>query len=209
MELPELSGGAVPRASSRMAAAMALAIAASAFLFAGTAFAEPASEDLFDSVIYDSAQRLSLDPLLVKAVIWNESRFNPRATGSSGEIGLMQLKMGAVKDWARANGRALPSAEEIYDPYLNIEIGVWYLSRAIERWDGHEQCYTLALCEYNAGRSRAVRWLSGTREGADIAIGSSTTKAYVALVRDKYIEYSSMESSSFAGIAQPHPLPLP
>ncbi len=201
MGLPEFSGGAAARKFAASTAVFALAaLFALAATFAPPAFAGEAAvqEDVFDSIIEACAAKHSVDPLLVKAVIWNESRFNPRATGASGEIGLMQLKSAAIQDWAKETGNAMPSKAKLYDPYVNIEIGAWFLGRAMRRWDGGYQCYTMALCEYNAGRSRAVAWRKRAGKENDIHISSSTTRRYVINVRDKYIEYSAERASSVA-----------
>lgn len=183
---------------ARTGSALATALALLAMAFAPTISADEISENVFDSIIASASQRNSVDPLLIKAVIWNESRFNPRATGASGEVGLMQLKMAAVRDWANETGRAMPARSQVYDPYLNIEIGSWFLARAMQRWDGKSQCYTLALCEYNAGRSRAVNWHSRTAKDSDIYIASAKTRRYVVNVRDKYIQYSAENAAALA-----------
>lgn len=200
MGLPGFSGGVFARLFARFGSALTTAASlAIAVAFAPELSAGDAPENVFDSIIASASQRNAIDPLLIKAVIWNESRFKPRATGASGEIGLMQLKWGAIKDWADANNKSLPSREQLYDPYLNIEVGSWFLARAMRRWDGTNQCYTLALCEYNAGRSRAVGWLSRTAKESDVYIASSKTRRYVINVRDKYIQYSAENAASLAG----------
>ena len=200
MGLPVFSGGAVAQLCARMATALATAVAMFFAVAVPTVLsAADASENVFDSIIAKAAERHAVDPLLVKAVIWNESRFNVLASGASGEVGLMQLKWGAVKDWADANERQMPSRQQVFDPYLNIEIGTWFLARAMRRWDGQSQCYTLALCEYNAGRSRAVTWHSRAGKEADVVIASAKTRRYVINVRDKYIEYSAENAAALAG----------
>jgi len=200
MGLPGLPGGAWARLRALIASASAPVVVISILLaFSAPLQAGDANENVFDSIIYDVSGKYSMDPLLIKAVIWNESHFRPRVTGAAGEIGLMQVKMSAVKDWADANKKPLPAKEQVYDPYLNIEIGTWFLARAMQRWDGKDQCYTLALCEYNAGRSRAVVWNSRTKKDAEsILIGSQKTRSYVANVREKYFEYTTENAASVA-----------
>lgn len=114
----------------------------------------------FDNIIENACTANNVDPLLVKALILRESRFNPAATGKAGEIGLMQIKHAVAKDWARAMGVNVPSKEELYDPYMNITIGVWYLSRALNRWQGRSTSTRLALFEYNAGRRTVITWIA-------------------------------------------------
>ncbi|MBT6449374.1 MAG: transglycosylase SLT domain-containing protein, partial [Verrucomicrobiales bacterium] len=49
-----------------------------------------------DAVIRAAAEHYDVEPALVKAVVWRESRFNPDARGTSGELGLMQIRAAAA-----------------------------------------------------------------------------------------------------------------
>jgi soluble lytic murein transglycosylase len=71
--------------------------------------------------------------MLVKAVVWRESRFDPRKCGSAGERGLMQVSEKAADEWARENKIDTFRAEQLFDPKTNLEAGTWYLCRAFER----------------------------------------------------------------------------
>jgi soluble lytic murein transglycosylase len=71
--------------------------------------------------------------MLVKAVVWRESRFDPRKYGSAGERGLMQVSEKAADEWARENKIDTFRAEQLFDPKTNLEAGTWYLCRAFER----------------------------------------------------------------------------
>lgn len=144
----------------------------------------------FDEIIERIASKYTVDPLLVKALIWRESRFLPRSKGAAGEIGLMQIKMAVVKDWAKAKGKEIPNEEEVFDPYLNIEIGTWHLSRALKNWEGNPDCYALALCEYNAGRTRLLRWIAHYDGSCLHTVKYSASAKYVRDITDKFIEYS-------------------
>src|SRR5689334_15337979 len=59
-------------------------------------------ESRYDEQILRVAQLYAIDPALVKAVVWRESRFNPRVRGRVGEIGLMQIRSLAAQEWAQA-----------------------------------------------------------------------------------------------------------
>ena len=59
-------------------------------------------ERRFDSFILAAAKRYQVDPALVKAVVWRESRFDPDARGRAGELGLMQIRAAAAAEWAAA-----------------------------------------------------------------------------------------------------------
>ena len=55
-----------------------------------------------DGPIRAAAQRYGVEPALVKAIVWRESHFHPRARGRAEEIGLMQLREEAAREWASA-----------------------------------------------------------------------------------------------------------
>src|SRR5712691_9395895 len=55
-----------------------------------------------DIPIRAAARRYGVEPALVKAIVWRESRFNPKARGRAGEIGLMQIREDAAREWADA-----------------------------------------------------------------------------------------------------------
>jgi len=144
----------------------------------------------FDQEIAASGQRHSLPPNLIASLIWRESRFDPGCHGPRKEIGLMQVTEAAAHEWAAAQGRAdLPRAD-LWLPATNIEVGSWYLARAVQRWQ-HTRSDPLpfALAEYNAGRSNAMRWSSAC--GADSSryldcITYPTTRRYVADILKRY-----------------------
>ena len=137
----------------------------------------------YDSLILNASNRHDVDPNLIRAVIMQESHFNPDARGDQGEIGLMQITGGVVKDWERENSSKLASAGTLYLPEVNIEIGTWYLGKALRQWNEHEEDVVLALIQYNAGRQRALKW-AGENSGKNMIehIPFESTKKYVTNV---------------------------
>lgn len=154
------------------------------------------SSDL-DDIIVQAGKRHFIDPLLIKAVIWRESRFRPNAKGAKGEIGLMQIiPKYAVRDWERVHRVDIPSEGILFDPTLNVEIGSWYLGRALRHWrgEGSGRAEELALCEYNAGRSAVKEWPSSSRNGDELSwIKVNSTRSYVRDIMKKYEEYRRMK----------------
>jgi soluble lytic murein transglycosylase len=114
-----------------------------------------------DALIRSVAAEHQLDPMLVKAVIWRESRFDAQKFGTAGERGLMQVSEKAAREWARETKVENFRVEELFDPKTNLEAGTWYLRRAVEHWQNQADPVPFALAEYNAGASRAQRWAGG------------------------------------------------
>ena len=124
-------------------------------------FISPGRFQQHDALIRSVAAEHHLDPMLVKAVVWRESRFDARKFGSAGERGLMQVSEKAAGDWARETKVENFRVEELFDPKTNLTAGTWYLRHAIEHWQNQANPVPFALAEYNAGASRAVRWAGG------------------------------------------------
>jgi peptidoglycan lytic transglycosylase len=129
----------------------------------------PARFQRYDQLIRSVATAHHLDPMLVKAVVWRESRFDAKKYGGAGERGLMQVSEKAAREWARENKIANFQVEQLFDPKTNLEAGTWYLRRAFERWQHQTDPLPFALAEYNAGASRAQRW-AGKNGVADIPV---------------------------------------
>ena len=155
----------------------------------------PARFHQYDRLIRAVATEHHLDPMLVKAVVWRESRFDPKKQGTHGERGLMQVSEKAANEWARENKITNFHVDQLFDPKTNLEAGAWYLHRAFERWDAQSDPAPFALAEYNAGASRVERW-SGGRGATDIPVKQFVenidfpgTRKYVASIMERYQFY--------------------
>jgi soluble lytic murein transglycosylase len=143
-------------------------------------------ERRFDSLISSAAGRYQIDPALVKAVVWRESRFDPDARGRAGELGLMQIRADAAEEWAVAE--RIPSFEHpaCLDPATNTLAGAWYLKKLLLRYQQADNPAVFALADYNAGRSNVLKWLNGraaTNSSAFLQqIGFPSTREYVRAV---------------------------
>ncbi|MBU0679746.1 MAG: lytic transglycosylase domain-containing protein [Verrucomicrobia bacterium] len=143
----------------------------------------------YDALIVRIAREYGVDPRLISAVAWKESRFDPGCTGKAGEIGLMQVREIAAKEWAEAQELEHFSKHELYNPETNIRAGTWYLARAISAWSIRRDPLPYALAEYNSGRSNVLRWADGDDDDARIFWGQityPTTKRYVRDILKKY-----------------------
>jgi soluble lytic murein transglycosylase len=154
----------------------------------------PARFHQYDSLIRQAARAQELDPLLVKAIVWRESRFDPLKFGGAGERGLMQVTETAAREWAHENGITDFHAEELFDPRKNLQAGSWYLRRALQHWQLETDPLPFALAEYNAGASRAQRWAGGdavviTPEDFRRNIDFPGTRNYVDTILARYRFY--------------------
>jgi soluble lytic murein transglycosylase len=146
-----------------------------------------------DGPIRAAARRYGVEPALVKAVVWRESRFNPRARGRAREVGLMQLREIAAREWAEAEGLARFEHEDCLDSRTNTLAGAWYLRKLLGRYRRTDDPLPYALADYNAGRGNVLRWNYGggaTNSAAFVEqIGFPATRAYVNAVLARYHRY--------------------
>ena len=153
-------------------------------------------ENSQDAVILAAAARHRVHPALVKAVVWRESRFNPKARGRSGEVGLMQIMPATGSDWATAERVAPYAHERLYHPAKNTECGAWYLQRLLTRYARTDNSLPYALAAYNAGPGNVAKWATGaaaTNSAAFIRqIGFPGTKNYVLAVMKRFDRYAKV-----------------
>ena len=148
-----------------------------------------------DALIASIAKKHGVDALLVKSVVWRESRFTTTKIGTSGERGLMQVGEAAARDWAAAHRIEVFVYADLFDAKTNLDAGTWYLSRALEHWKDRDDPIPFALAEYNAGRSRVEKWAA---DGADArammsAASSSSARQYVDDVIRRYQRYLAQQ----------------
>ena len=141
--------------------------------------------------VHRYAAKHRIPAALVGAVIEKESSFDPFATGKAGEIGLMQLmppgKPGAPEEWARVHRVKCPGRLKLYSVDTNINIGCWYLAKALKRWKKYRCGTELALIEYNAGFKYANLYKPDTFDGEVIPrIKIASTKKYVSEIMENY-----------------------
>jgi soluble lytic murein transglycosylase len=129
----------------------------------------------YEQIVRGHARHYRLDPALLAAVIYQESKFRPSARSHSGAIGLMQLQPATAEGIAIRTGGTRFRLDDLYEPEINVRYGAWYLRHLLDKY-GDERT---ALAAYNAGQDNVDRWL---RDGSGIAF--SETRAYVDRVED-------------------------
>jgi soluble lytic murein transglycosylase len=146
-----------------------------------------------DKNILAASRKYDVDPALIKAVVWRESRFDPHARGGKGEIGLMQIMENTGLEWAGAQRVPFFSKYRLLDAAQNIDCGSWYLHKLLRRYPQTDNPVPYALADYNAGRGNVLKWMKGTAATNSVAfigqIGFPSTRDYVRAVmhrREKY-----------------------
>ncbi|NVB39081.1 transglycosylase SLT domain-containing protein [Pseudenhygromyxa sp. WMMC2535] len=122
-------------------------------------------------VVDGAAAEHGIDPSLLNAIIWVESRFNPKAKSPAGARGLMQLMPSTAAYLAKRMGERSARA---YDPDFNVRAGALYLSEMIGKFG--DEAYAVAA--YHAGPGNVARWLEKGDDFPDYS------QAYVAKVMD-------------------------
>ena len=129
----------------------------------------------YEEFVTGHADNYGLEPQLVAAVIYQESRWRSDAKSPSGAIGLMQLTPDTARGIAiRTHGSAFHT-QDLYNPEINIRYGSWYLDNLFKKY-GSER---LVLAAYNAGQGNVDKWRANGQ-----SIQFSETRAYVEQVED-------------------------
>lgn len=135
------------------------------------AVAAPQATPAIEQLVQTNSASQGVDPDLIRAVMANESAFDPHATSSAGAQGLMQLMPQTASEVGVTNS---------YDPSQNVAGGTKYLRGLLERFNGN---LTNTVAAYNAG-PEAVEKYNGVPPYPE-------TQSYVKNVLDTYNKYKS------------------
>jgi soluble lytic murein transglycosylase len=142
-----------------------------------------------EDIIRQQAADKQLDPALIAAVIYQESKFRDR-TSSAGAKGLMQLMPTTASFIAHKSGGTSFQLHDLATPQVNIAYGSWYLRYLIARYHGNT---TLGVAAYNAGADNVDRWVKRVGGAGNFDAGRNIpfpeTRHYVLSVvahRDQY-----------------------
>jgi soluble lytic murein transglycosylase len=134
------------------------------------------------SVIRQQASEKHLDPALIAAVIYAETKFDPRPS-SAGAQGLMQILPSTAEFLAHLSGGVSFQTGDLATPSINIAYGSYYLRYLLNHYQGSEM---LAVAAYNAGLTNVDEWVARARaEGKELtveAIPFAQTREYVRRV---------------------------
>lgn len=149
----------------------------------------------YTEIIREQARAKHLDPALIAAVIYAESKFEPRES-PAGAQGLMQILPETAYYLAHLSGGSRFNAQDLATPSINVAYGSYYLRYLLDHYGGDEM---LAVAAYNGGLGNVDRWVAAARaEGHALAaseIPFPETREYVQRVlsaqRDYRSEYGS------------------
>ena len=136
-----------------------------------------------DDIIRQQARDKDLDPALIAAVIYRESKFRDQ-TSPAGAKGLMQILPETADFIAGKSGGTEFEEGDLSDPQINISYGSFYLRYLLDLYYGNR---VAAIAAYNAGHRRVDRWGGAQLRLEDI--GFPETKQYTRDVLDKREEY--------------------
>lgn len=135
----------------------------------------------------------NIDPLMIMALIRQESGFNKNAVSPKNAVGLMQVLPSTAAQVARRNRIPYRGRTDLFDEETNIRIGIAYLESLYERYDRNIH-YMLAA--YNAGGRHATRWRN-MYDGPDMDIFTfiitfKETREYVQLILRNHLIYKAI-----------------
>ncbi|MFL6216280.1 MAG: lytic transglycosylase domain-containing protein [Blastocatellia bacterium] len=166
----------------------------------------------YDTLINTVASKHSLDPRLVKAIVYEESFFRSRARSSQNAVGLMQVTPVVAEHLIEAtHSRTLADAisevsgmpppqttsfdEAMSDPATSLHVGCWYLHTLLNRYRDEPNAIEVALAAYNAGPTNVERWAADaervqlSRDEFLNRIQFPATREYVRRITERYDDY--------------------
>jgi soluble lytic murein transglycosylase len=144
----------------------------------------------YTSVIRQQAREKHLDPALIAAVIYAETKFDAR-TSPTGALGLMQIEPATAEFLAHRSGGTAFQIADLAEPRVNISYGAYYLRYLLDQYGGNE---TLALAAYNGGQTNVDDWLARAH-----AAGVSFTLASIAFPQTRaYVQRVEHAQRSYA-----------
>jgi soluble lytic murein transglycosylase len=136
----------------------------------------------FDREVQSAARLTSLEPELIYGVLRQESLYRADAMSAAGARGLLQLIPETARHTARVWKQPRSSADDLFDPKVNVALGAAQLRMLVDRFGGQTP---VALAGYNAGPNAAARWLPDAAIESDIWIENipyNETRSYVQRV---------------------------
>jgi soluble lytic murein transglycosylase len=150
----------------------------------------------YDATVERAARAHGVEPALVYAIMREESGYQPDAVSVVGARGLTQIMPDTGRRLARDLGAAAFDPAELFVPERNLELGAFYLSQLVDRFDGR---LSAAIASYNAGPEAVARWLAADAGREDDewveSIPYDQTRSYVKRVLRSVHVYRALYGS--------------
>jgi soluble lytic murein transglycosylase len=143
-------------------------------------------------IVAQQAATYSVDPLLLLAVIRQESAFDPRAQSGAQAMGLTQIVPATARSIASKVGDDNFVLRDLFKPAVSVQFGAYFLSELIGQFKGH---VFPTLVAYNAGGGNAATWVRRYGDDPDLLVEQipfTETQAYLRIVYDNYWHYERL-----------------
>jgi len=147
-------------------------------------------------LVAEQAARYGVNPLLMLALMRQESSFDPQAQSSAQAMGLTQVVPSTARGIASRLGRGDFALRDLFKPALSVEFGTWYLSQTLNDYQGR---IFPSLAAYNAGGGNVSGWLQRFGDDPDLLVEQipfAETRNYLRIVYDNYWHYQALYGPS-------------
>jgi peptidoglycan lytic transglycosylase len=145
--------------------------------------------DGWGDLVVEQSARYGVDPLLMLALMRQESSFDPRAQSGAQAMGLTQVVPPTARTIAARLGYAEFALDDLFKPAVSLDFGAWYMATLLQEF-GHRPFPALAA--YNAGGGNVNRWLQRYGDDPDVLVELvpfAETQTYLRIVYDNYLHY--------------------
>jgi soluble lytic murein transglycosylase len=143
-------------------------------------------------LVAEQAAQYDVDPLLMLALMRQESSFDPRAQSGAEAMGLTQVVPATGRNIASRLGRTDFALRDLLKPAVSVEFGTWFMSQLLGDYKGR---VFPALAAYDAGGGNVARWLQRFGDDPDVLVEQipfDETRTYLRIVYDNYIHYQRL-----------------
>ena len=143
-------------------------------------------------IVGEQASAFNLDPLLMLAVIRQESSFDPRAQSGAQARGLTQIVPSTARTIAARLGNDDFGLSDLFKPAVSVQFGSWFLSSLVGQYHGR---VFPTLAAYDAGSGNVARWIARYGDDPDLLVEEipfAETQTYLRIVYDNYYHYRAL-----------------
>jgi soluble lytic murein transglycosylase len=143
-------------------------------------------------LVAEQAAAYGVDPLLMLALIRQESSFDPRAQSGAQAMGLTQVVPQTARNIAARLGRDDFALRDLFKPSVSIEFGTWFVQQLLGDYKGR---VFPTLAAYDAGGGNVSRWLQRFGDDPDLLVEQipfAETQTYLRIVYDNYWHYEAL-----------------